>query len=411
MNEKLLSKIAKKYDTPLFLFDIDALQERMRNIKQIVGNKIHLCYAMKANPFLVRGMDPCVEKFEVCSPGELSICENLNIDMNKVILSGVNKTHQDLIQATNDNVSLYTAESLLHVTLINEIGNKNNIQYPVILRLNSGSQFGMSKTDLISVIKNRAAYKGIKILGLHYFVGTQRKKLNRQIEELKMLKDLIVELKSDYNFIVQKLEYGPGLPVSYFTKDSFEDTLAPLKEITPILKDISKLTEVTIEMGRFFTAYCGYYITKVMDTKTVPSTKTESSSSTDIHYAIVDGGINHVNYIGQNMGMNIPIISHFATTDEHATSDLNSAIKPWMLCGSLCTTADVLVRKIDMKNLNINDILVFHNIGAYSITEGLNLFLSRKLPDVLFYQNKKCIFARKNKESYLMNLIKDGEKN
>lgn len=423
MNKKNLEKIATTYDTPLFMFDIDALHVRMKQVKTIVTDKIHLCYAMKANPFLVQAMDSCVEKFEVCSPGELSICENLDIAMNKIIFSGVQKTHEDFIQATKDNVALYTAESLLHVTLLNKIGIENKTQYPVILRLNGGSQFGMSKADLLYVIKNRDRYKGLSFIGLHYFVGTQRKKLDRQKNELTMLKDLLFELKTEYNFTVQKLEYGPGLPVPYFTTDSFEDTLAPLKKITPQLLELSTITEVTIEMGRFFTAECGYYITKVMDTKSNLDAKTGTATN----YALVDGGINHFNYLGQNMGMKIPIMTHLkniqtqnqdTTIDTTAVpntktfaADVLPCPQTWMLCGSLCTTADVLVRKIDITNLQQGDTLVFHNIGAYAITEGLNLFLSRKLPNVLFYQHKKCHFARKNVESYKINLIHNGETN
>ena len=39
--------------------------------------------------------------------------------MSKVIFSGVNKTERDVERAWNDGVGLFTAESLLHVRLIN----------------------------------------------------------------------------------------------------------------------------------------------------------------------------------------------------------------------------------------------------------------------------------------------------
>ena len=36
---------------------------------------------------------------EVCSPGELTICENTGIDLGRIIFSGVNKTQEDVERA------------------------------------------------------------------------------------------------------------------------------------------------------------------------------------------------------------------------------------------------------------------------------------------------------------------------
>lgn len=46
----------------------------------------------------------------------------------------------------------------------------------------------------------------------------------------------------------------------------------------------------------------------------------------------------------------------------------------YTLCGSLCTVADVLVREVKLKKLEIGDILEFAHCGAYSVTEAPALF-------------------------------------
>ena len=89
--DSVLIEIANEYGTPTYIFDIDELTERINKIKQILGENIALCYAMKANPFLVDAMKTLVSKYEVCSPGEFAICERENIDMKSIVLSGVNK--------------------------------------------------------------------------------------------------------------------------------------------------------------------------------------------------------------------------------------------------------------------------------------------------------------------------------
>ena len=134
-----------------------------------------------------------------------------------------------------------------------------------------------------------------------------------------------------------------------------------------ILKEVAQKVELTIEMGRFFTAECGTYYTNVADLKTVGNA----------HYCIVDGGMNHLTYLGQMMGMKTPIIKHYKNA---MVQDGTVDKKTWCLCGSLCTTSDILCREVEFDHLEIGDTLAFENVGAYSVTEGIYLFLSRTMP-------------------------------
>ena len=91
MTDASLQKIAATYGTPTFVFDTDALQARVRAIQTIWGREIDLCYSIKANPFLLPAMMQVTARLEVCSPGELSLCESLHAADARVIYSGVNK--------------------------------------------------------------------------------------------------------------------------------------------------------------------------------------------------------------------------------------------------------------------------------------------------------------------------------
>ena len=388
MTDIELKKIIEEYGTPAFLFDTVALKERMTAIKNIVGEKVHLCYSIKANPFLIDTMLPCVEKLEVCSPGELDICKMQQVPGDRIIYSGVNKTRMNIDDAIEYDSGVYTAESVLQLELLNESAMEHGKVIPVLLRLNAGSQFGMSKEDLCDVIVRRADYSGVQIVGIHYFAGTQRKKLSEQKAELAMLKEFMDELKEEYGYQVEKLEYGPGLPVPYFTTEDFTDTLAPMKELAADLQAVAEVVHLTVEMGRFYVSECGYYLTKVMDQK----------SNKGTNYAIVDGGMNHLNYLGQMMGMKVPVIKHVSIgqSDTHnlgvsLTENVSGEEANWSLIGSLCTTADVIVRQAAFKNLCLGDVLAFSNIGAYSVTEGIHLFLSRTMPRILLYRGEGSV--------------------
>lgn len=60
----------------------------------------------------------------------------------------------------------------------------------------------------------------------------------------------------------------------------------------------------------------------------------------------------------------------------------------WTVCGSLCTVNDILIRRYPAAGLCEGDILEFQNAGAYCMTEGISLFLSRELPRVILINKK-----------------------
>lgn len=119
MNKTILEEAARRFGTPCYVISGDDFARRANAVKEAFGENTGLCYSIKANPFLLKYLPDAFSYIEVCSPGELSICEELSVPMSKVIFSGVNKTERDVERAWNDGVGLFTAESLLHVRLIN----------------------------------------------------------------------------------------------------------------------------------------------------------------------------------------------------------------------------------------------------------------------------------------------------
>ena len=69
MNRKILSA----YQTPLYVFDMKNLKERIGFLRSRLPEDVSLCYAVKANPFILGRMEKWIDRFEVCSPGELRI--------------------------------------------------------------------------------------------------------------------------------------------------------------------------------------------------------------------------------------------------------------------------------------------------------------------------------------------------
>lgn len=387
MNESQLQELALSLGTPSFVFDTDILEERAEWVAENI-RPAKLCFAIKANPFLLNAMDAHVDRYEVCSPGEFHICVKNGLDMGKIVLSGVNKEYEDVRYAMEQGVIHYTAESKSQFYLVHQCAEELGKTVEILLRVTSGNQFGMSEKDVIELIRKRDAYPYLKVMGVQYFTGTQKKAIKKIAGEVEYIENFIRRLRDEEGFKTRVLEFGPGLGVPYFTKDDFEEDCRLLNEFTELFRE-SRPYELIFEMGRFLTASCGYYMTKIMDQK----------KNDAVNVCIVDGGIHHVNYYGQNMAMKTPILSYFPQHLPEKTEE-----EEWTVYGSLCTVADVLLKKLPLLDARVGDYLVFHNIGAYSVTEGIYLFLSRKLPKVYVYSEKEgARLLREGLETYVLN--------
>ena len=172
-------ELAKEHATPMYLFDLDELQSRVQAMKEILGEDIRLCYAMKANPFLVDSMKQAVHKFEVCSPGEFAICEREQVAMADIVLSGVNKEKADILHVMKDcgGVGVYTIESRTQLELLQACAKETNLTIRALIRVTSGNQFGVDESELEDIIANRTQYPNIDFYGIQCYTGTQKKKM------------------------------------------------------------------------------------------------------------------------------------------------------------------------------------------------------------------------------------------
>ena len=358
-----------KLATPFYVFDTDAAARRAIELRQKLPAGIKLCYAVKANPFLVQAMAVVTDHLEVCSPGEFRICERAGVDLTKVVLSGVYKAPADVEYAVSryGGTLTYTAESPTQWALLGETAARYRAKLPVLLRLSNGSQFGMDGADILRLVSE--AHPWLEPVGIHYFTGTQKKKAKRILRELDELDDFLLRLETEAGWTPRRLEYGPGLPVSYFAgeEDAAPDIVAALAQK---LRELRWQGEVTLEMGRYFAACSGTYATRIVDVK----------HNLGADYCIVDGGIHQVNYYGQLLATRRPPVS--------CVPERDGETKNYTVCGALCTTNDILLKEFPLVEPKTGDALLFEMTGAYSPLEGIALFLSRDLPQVALYSEK-----------------------
>lgn len=372
MDRKQLEQALQECVTPCYVFDLDILKERVMCIKNILGESVTTCFAMKANPFLIKPMNAYTDRFEVCSPGEYEICMRQGIPPEKIVISGVNKTESSMerIVTVSGGKGIYTIESPRHYEILSACARAHQRQLDVYIRLSSGNQFGMDKAHFEETAKRCCEDEYLNLIGIHYYSGTQ-KKVKKVEKEIAELSEYSSYLRETFGLSRFELEYGPGLSVAYFDTDKVDAAEVQLAALAEILKSTEVFSHISIEMGRFIASECGYFITKVVDTK----------QTGDSNFIIADGGIHQLNYYGQLMGMKKPEITYLPEQHEN--------VGKWTMCGSLCTINDVIVRDLEIGAPKEGDAMVFHRCGAYSVTEGMALFLSRELPQIMFYSDNE----------------------
>lgn len=383
-----LSALAQAYGTPLYVFDERVLAERVHYLRSVFQEPLELCFAMKANPFVLPEATPLVDRIEVCSPGEYRICRVLGIPQSKLVISGVYKDEETIANALGSTQlpAAVTIESLGQLDLVEALANRRGERVRVLLRLSNGSQFGMDRQDLIEAARRVLAHEHLDALGIQLFTGTQKTSLARLGRELDALSSLMLQLERALGWRPKELEIGPGLPIAYFPGDDLDEH-AFFTAYARMLASLAFDGRIVLELGRSLVASCGTYLTSVVDAKRVGSQ----------NYAIVDGGINQLVYFGQSMAMRQPPV-HLVSdriaeqprspeSVERADVDAPSpgeGAEPeaWTVCGALCTTNDLLAKQLPLPGLTLGSVLAFEKTGAYSMTEGISLFLSRDLPRV-----------------------------
>lgn len=374
INNSYIKDIVHTHGSPLYLFDYCELKTRVQEIRKRLGNNVELCYAMKANPFLISYLDSEVDKFEVCSPGEYEICKKENISSDKIVFSGVYKQKENFEESIQDDFSgVYTLESLKQFTILYDLVKNTDKKVKILPRLTSGNQFGMDEKEVIQLVSDIKELPCFELCGVHFFSGTQKK--NKEIikKELDEIDEFCKKVYQQTGTMIETIEYGPGLFVDYFEKQELD--YRAVETLNDLLQE-KKQYKFVIELGRYIAATCGTYVTSVVDVKCNKEKK----------YCMVDGGIHHITYYGQMLGLKVPHVEFIEKNNQK-----DRAEEKWTVCGALCTIHDVLLRDYIMPAPSIGDILVFKNAGAYSITEASCLFLSRELPKVILLNSNQDV--------------------
>jgi len=365
--------------TPFYVYDSSLMTQRVKELRNILPEQIHLHYAMKANPMpaVVNHMAGLMDGLDVASGGELKVALASRTNPSTISFAGPGKSDWELTAAVKAGITL-NVESENELRRIARISTELSTQANVAIRVNpdfelkaSGmkmgggpKQFGIDAERVPDVLRE-VGELGLHFRGFHIFCGSQNLKPEAIIEAHDSTFELAIRLAKDAPGPVELLNIGGGLGIPYFPGESRID-LAPiaanLRGKLPAVCAQLPQTEIVMELGRYLVGEAGLYISKVIDKKV----------SRGHTYLIVDGGLHHhlaaSGNFGQVIRKNYPVA--IANKMENAETEEVSVVGP------LCTPLDILGSNMTLPAAEIGDLVAVYQSGAYGFSASPHRFLS-----------------------------------
>jgi diaminopimelate decarboxylase len=377
-----INDLAKKYGTPLFIYDSDLMKERYNAFVEATSHlngNIH--YAVKANDAL-----SIISYFaklgcgaDIVSIGEFKKCVAAGVSPKKIIFSGVGKENSEIEFALKNNVLQFNIESEEELDDIHKIASKLKIYANICLRVNpniapnthkkistgdKSTKFGINFENVKLIYQKLHDLDYINPVGLAVHIGSQIFDFDFFSQAYSNLKSLADDLKKQ-KFNVPSLDLGGGIGINY--NNNIPPDFSKYKKIISDLF-INSDYNLSFEPGRSLIAEAGILVTKVIRNK----------KTNDKNFIIVDAAMNNL--------IRPTLYDAFHGIEPVNKNDGNTITAD--IVGPICETGDYIALNREINNVENNELLAIRTTGAYSSVMSSNYNARSNANEVFIYNNK-----------------------
>ena len=389
-----LSPLAKKYGTPLYLYDEDRIRNRCRTylgaIERAFGARGKALYASKAACFtrLYKIMAEEGMGIDVVSSGEIYTALRAGFPLERAYFHSNNKTDADIEYAIENGVGYFVVDNAEELYAIDRIAGERGVRQKVLLRLTPGidphtyaavatgkvdSKFGSAiETGQADEITDIALSLGaVELRGFHCHVGSQVFDSDVYIRAAEVMLDFVAHIRNTRGFLADELDIGGGYGVRYVESQPEIDIAANIAEVGAFMKDYAEklgitLPEVAFEPGRSIVADAGMTLYTVGTVKRIPGYKS---------YVSVDGSMaDNPRYA--LYGSPYTILPVMGEVPEGSSL--------YSIVGRCCESGDILQDGVPMPDdISRGDLLACLTTGAYHYSMASNYNRLPKPPIVM----------------------------
>jgi diaminopimelate decarboxylase len=379
VDSSLIINLAEKFGTPLYITDLDVVEENYKNIESSFKkyfDKAKIFYAMKANynPFILDLLKDLGSGIDAASPYEFILAEKIGFSGKSISFAPPNASKEELSIASSYNVNTLILDSL------DMLENAKGLRFENYgVRINPGieagfsekvmtgkaySKFGVDISNLDKII-DRSKEIGIEINGLHAHIGSgilDERPYSILIDKLLKIFDKL--LKKDF------IDIGGG-----FGYDYVNGKHADISKIAEVINEkFSKDKELRIEPGRYLVVNASILVSKINGIKEIEGHK---------KYVQIDAGMNSlIRPALYNAIHRVKLLNEKEDTEE--TYDI---------VGPICESDDYIALNVKLKKPKVNDYLAILDVGAYGISMASNYNL-RPIPGEVILRKNSIVGIR-----------------
>ncbi len=397
-----LTELVEKYGTPLYVLDEETIRAVCLDYKKAFSKykKVRMMYASKA--LCTMGTSVLISSegfgFDVVSGGEIYTLHKAGIDMSNVLFNGNNKSIDELNLALDLGVGRISVDNFLELSLLNELAKSKNLVANILLRITPGiechtheyiqtghldSKFGFDLTQIdeaVDLILN--TYSNLKLHGLHAHIGSQIFETKVYHDEIEILIKELSRLDEKFNLKLDEINIGGGLGVKYTEKDVPPSTYEIADVIINSLNENIQKYEIEpptvfLEPGRSVISTAGVTLYTLGSSKQVPQGK---------KYVAVDGGM------ADNIRPAMYEAEYIAQIVNKPDFELSQNVT---IAGRFCESGDILIKDINLPEIEEGDILCVFNTGAYNYSMASNYNRVQKPAMVLVNNSQSDIIVNR----------------
>lgn len=368
----------KSVETPFYYYDKSLLQSTLDTINREAGKyegfKVH--YAVKANvdPTVLGIINASGLGCDCVSGGEVERCLISGFAPSKIVFAGVGKADWEIELALDANIACFNVESVPELEVIDAIAGAKGKTANVALRINpnvdahthkyittglSENKFGISMEMIDSVVEKALSLKNIKLIGIHFHIGSQL----LEFEPFAMLCSRINDLQDKFEALgvqLKTINVGGGLGVDYVNPD--KNPIPDFATYFATYKKNLKLRpgqELHFELGRAVVCQCGSLITKVLYVKEGLNKK----------FVILDAGMSDLIR---------PALYQAHHNIENITTD-SKETETYDVVGPICESSDCFGTDEVLPVTKRGDLVALRSAGAYGQIMASN-YNCRRIP-------------------------------
>lgn len=368
-----LSAIAEQFSTPCYVYSKAALTDAFQRFQAgLVGTNHLICFAVKANPSLaiLNLFAQLGAGFDIVSGGELARVLAAGGDPQKVVFSGVGKSHDEMRAALTANILCFNIESASELQRLNKVAVEMGKIAPVSLRVNpnvdakthpyistglKNNKFGVAFEEAIALYEQAAAMPNIAVQGVDCHIGSQITELSPFLDALDRVLALVDALAAK-GIAIHHIDVGGGIGITYAdeTPPEFKDYAQAIMQ-----KLAGRNVKVMFEPGRALVGNAGVLLTQVEYIKLGKASDTDTA--TPKHFAIVDAAMNDL------MRPALYDAYHNIVAVNPRAGETTS----YEIVGPVCESGDFLGHDRTL-NLQEGDLLAIKSAGAYGMSMASN---------------------------------------